>query len=159
MIFVTVGSDLPFDRLVKEIDQWARQSGRADVFAQIGRTPWRPAAIQSCAFLHPQEYKEHMARASVIIAHAGMGTILSALKMRKPILVFPRRAALKEVRNEHQLATARYLAESGRVRVAFDEPELRRELNSLAELRPGSAIPDFANESLLRAIRDFIATA
>ena len=36
MIFVTVGTDSPFDRLMQVVDEWAAASGRTDVFAQIG---------------------------------------------------------------------------------------------------------------------------
>lgn len=45
--------------------------------------------------------------ARLIVAHAGMGTIISAMTKGKPIIVFPRIAALGEHRNEHQLATSK----------------------------------------------------
>ncbi len=45
-IFVTVGTELPFDRLVRAIDHWAGERGRgSEVFAQIGRTQFRPEHI------------------------------------------------------------------------------------------------------------------
>ncbi len=37
MIFVTVGEQLPFDRLVRAVDEWAAASGK-EVFAQIGNS-------------------------------------------------------------------------------------------------------------------------
>ena len=46
-----------------------------------------------------------MDAAAAIVAHAGMGTILTALETGKRLLVMPRRAALGEHRNDHQLAT------------------------------------------------------
>jgi UDP-N-acetylglucosamine transferase subunit ALG13 len=124
MIFVTVGTDLPFDRLVKVIDQWARDGAREDVFAQIGEGGWEPSYIPFVRFLQPPEFSACFEEAQLIISHAGMGTILSALYHGKPILVMPKRASLREHRNEHQTDTARRMLEVGRVNVAFDEDEL-----------------------------------
>ena len=121
MIFVTVGSDLPFNRLVRVVDDWAAERGRTDVFAQIGETGWRPRHIPYCQFLEPAEFQQKIREASVIISHAGMGTILTALSAQRPILVMPRLHALFEIRNEHQLATVRRLQETGAVAVALDE--------------------------------------
>jgi UDP-N-acetylglucosamine transferase subunit ALG13 len=156
MIFVTVGSDLPFDRLVRVVDQWALTHRRSDVFAQIGDTDLRPSHVAYRKFLEPKEFSQHIASASTIISHAGMGTILSALRAEKPILVMPRLHALHEVRNEHQLATARRLSAMGKVSVAFDEDELWKMLDRLNELKPKGKIEAFASEDLLTALRDFI---
>jgi len=156
MIFVTVGTDLPFDRLIRVIDGWASDNGRRDVFAQIGEGGWEPDFIEFSPFLEPSAFAGRCAAASVIIAHAGMGTILSALHSGKPLLVMPRRASLGEQRNEHQLATARYMQEQGKVSVAFDEEELRDNLDNLNELAARPPIGSYASKSLTGEIRDFI---
>ncbi len=156
MIFVTVGTDLPFDRMVRVIDDWARTRQRQDVFAQIGEGAWEPENIRFANFLQPPEFLEHFKAARVIISHAGMGTILSALHHGKPILVMPKRASLGEHRNEHQLATARRMMELGNVNVAFDEVELREKLEHLEDLNPPRPIGDSASEGLLRGLREFI---
>lgn len=156
MIFVTVGTDMPFDRLVRVVDEWAHSAGRHDVFAQIGETDWRPAHIAWSKFLQPPEFAQRFSEAEVVVAHAGMGTILSALQWEKPLLVMPRRASLGEQRNEHQLATARRLSELGKVNVAMDETELRTMLVSLRDLRPREKIGANASDSLIAALRDFI---
>ena len=157
MIFVTVGSDVPFDRLVRVVDQWAGETGRTDVFAQIGETSWQPSHLTYSKFLEPAEFSRRFSSASIIISHAGMGTILSALQKEKPILVMPRKGSLGETRNEHQLATARRLLEMGRISVAFDEAALRASLEQLDQLRPREKISPFASEELLSALRDFIS--
>ena len=91
MIFVTVGAQMPFDRLVRAVDEWAGQSGTRDVFAQIGTTDLRPRHIEWVSFLQPAEFLERVRAARLIIAHAGMGSILTALGLGKQILVMPRR--------------------------------------------------------------------
>ncbi len=157
MIFVTVGTDLPFNRLVRVVDEWAGAHQRSDVFAQIGETDWRPAHIGWSKFIQPPEFTRRFSEADVVVAHAGMGTILSALQFEKPILVMPRRATLGEQRNEHQLATARRLSELGKVNVAMDETELRSMLDRLGDLRPREKIGAYASDSLVSALREFIA--
>jgi UDP-N-acetylglucosamine transferase subunit ALG13 len=156
MIFVTVGSDLPFDRLVREVDAWARKTQRHDIFAQIGETDWKPTFVPYRKFLDPAEFQRHLSTASVVISHSGMGTILSALSFEKPILVFPRLASLREARNDHQLATSRYLSNLGKIKVAFDEAALRHELDQLDALRAAPRIQAHADENLLAALRNFI---
>jgi UDP-N-acetylglucosamine transferase subunit ALG13 len=156
MIFVTVGTELPFNRLVQAVDEWAFLAGRNDVFAQIGETDWKPKHIQFSQFIDPREFTERLVSASRIVAHAGMGSILTALNYGKPILVMPRSAALQEHRNDHQLATARRLLQMGRISVAFDEQELRRKLERLEELEAASRISPYADANLVSAISSFI---
>jgi UDP-N-acetylglucosamine transferase subunit ALG13 len=159
VIFVTVGTELPFDRLVGVVDDWAGRSGRADVFAQIGDSERHPRHIQYKTFIEPAEYAQRFAAADFIVSHAGMGTILSALQFQKPIVVMPRRAALQEHRNEHQLATARRLDALGKVTVALDEDELRRRLDRLGELKARERIGAYASDGLITALREFIHAA
>lgn len=159
MIFVTVGTDGPFDRLVAAVDRWAGEIGRADVVAQIGRSKIQPRFMRSHEFLDPPEFTAHFSSADLVVAHAGMGTILSALRHQKPLLVMPRRATLGEQRNEHQLATAHRLLEMGKITVAFDEEELRARLNNFAELQARDPIAPFADPRLIATIREFIHAA
>jgi len=104
MIFVTVGTQLSFDRMVRVADTWAYLRGRDDVFAQIGPTEWRPSHIASVPFLETDECHRRIREASLVVAHAGMGSIITALELGKPIVVMPRRADLGEHRNDHHKA-------------------------------------------------------
>jgi UDP-N-acetylglucosamine transferase subunit ALG13 len=112
--------------------------------------------VAYCKFLAPGEFSRRLSQARVIVAHAGMGTILSALKSEKPILVMPRRAALGEQRNDHQLATARHLWTLGKVNVAMDDEALRDQLDRLEELKAREPIGPFASRELIDALRGFI---
>jgi len=159
MIFVTVGTDLPFDRMMRVVDAWARDHGRRDVFAQIGEGGWEPHYMRFANYLSPTEFAEYFASARVIVSHAGMGTILTALYQGKPILVMAKKASLGEHRSEHQTATANRMMEVGGVNVAFDEQELREKLDRLDELTSGRSIGVFACDSLLSGIRDFICSS
>jgi len=156
VIFVTVGAQMPFDRLVQAMDAWAARVGRRDVFAQIGATRLRPRNIEFTDFLDADQFRARVASASLVVAHAGMGSILTALEMGKPILVLPRRADLLETRNDHQLATATRFEAQGRIAVAYDVDQLQAKLDNLAMLRPSAPIASHASLELLEAIRTFV---
>ena len=159
VIFVTVGAQMPFDRLVRTVDSWAGTRGRKDIFAQIGPTDWRPSHLHWQHFLTPTEFRARLSAASVVVAHAGMGSIISALQFGKPILVMPRRGDLLETRNDHQVATAERLGALAGVTVARDEEELQKKLEAIEELAGGAPISSTASESLIRAVRSFIQQA
>ena len=156
MIFVTVGAQMPFDRLVRTVEQWAKETGREDVFAQIGPTEWVPEHVKWTRFLTSEEFFEKFAAADTVVAHAGMGTILSALQRKKSILVMPRRGDLRETRNDHQVATAKRLHDLGKIEVALDEKELLEKLNALDQLEEPQTIGPYASPELIQAIREFI---
>jgi UDP-N-acetylglucosamine transferase subunit ALG13 len=156
MIFVTVGTDLPFDRLVRVVDDWAGLRRRTDVFAQIGASTWTPAHVSHTSFLPPDDFARRFADARVVVAHAGMGTILSALRWEKPLLVMPRRASFGEQRNDHQLATARHLSALQKVTVAMDEADLRERLDRLDDIRARAPIGPAASPELIDALRTFV---
>jgi UDP-N-acetylglucosamine transferase subunit ALG13 len=157
VIFVTVGTQLAFDRMIKAVDQWAGKRARTDVVAQIGPAQYKPHHIQSQEFMTPAECRAKMIECTAIVAHAGMGTILTALELGKPLIIVPRREDLGEHRNDHQLATARRFAELGSVTVAFDENELRSKLDELDKTTAvAERISPHASPRLLAAVRAFI---
>jgi len=147
---------MPFDRLVGTVDEWAGRAGRSDVYAQIGPTSLVPRHVAWTHHLTPGEFRERVDEATLVIAHAGMGSILTSLESGTPLLVFPRRARFRETRNDHQVATARWLDEQRKALVAWDEQELVSTLDGLDRLEPPARISPWASPPLLRAIRDFI---
>ena len=159
MILVTVGTDGPFDRLIRIVDDWACKNNRSDIFAQIGDGGTPPKFIAYKHFLEPEEFNVRFTESDLIIAHAGMGTILSALRFEKPILVFPRRMDLGEQRNDHQMATARRLVAMNKIHAAFDDAELLGCLEGLDSLRTLEKIAPTASPQLVRSISRFIAEA
>ncbi|MCC5821675.1 MAG: hypothetical protein LAT64_00130 [Phycisphaerales bacterium] len=156
MIFVTVGHQMPFDRLVMAVDAWAGRAGRADLFAQVGDAKYEPSHMEWVRSMSGQEFRDRVADAELVVAHAGTGTILTALELGTPILVMPRFAQLRETRNDHQIATARRFHELGKVSLAKDEQELSGVLDRLAEIRSGPRIPAEASAELIDVVRGFI---
>lgn len=164
MIFVTVGTQAPFDRLIEAVDKIAPSLGEP-VVAQALNGQYRPTNIETVDFITPDRFADYFNNASLVVAHAGMGTIISALTAGKPLIVFPRLASLGEHRNEHQMATARRLATLGMVNVAFDTDTLASMIADRHNLDAPSANGDTATRpvlgdtgarSLTDSITDFI---
>ena len=156
MILVTTGGQTPFDRLVRAADSWAETHGRSDFFAQIGTGEYQPRAMPWTRFLPADELRRRVADAELVVSHAGMGTILTCLELGVRVLVMPRRASLRETRNEHQLATARYLKQRALVAVADDEESLWRLIDRMDELARTAPIARCVEGPLVGLLRGFI---
>lgn len=161
MILLTVGTQLPFDRLVIAADEWCRLSGRNDIIGQVGALGpknHRPTRFQWSEFFTPQCLDEVCREAEVVIAHAGMGSIISALRHARPIVIMPRRASLGEHRNDHQVATAARFADRSGVYVASEGIQLPETIDhALRHADAGNgALAPYAEPALLDAIRAFI---
>ena len=153
MIFATIGTQAPFDRFVKMLDEVCEGMNEEVVCQTIGCT-YEAKSIRIIGFVAPDEFNKIFSEARLIIAHAGMGTILSALKQQKPIIVVPRLASLGEHRNDHQMATAMRMHELGYVNVAYDKAQLAELLAK--DLKPMKIIGESASESLVKSISEFI---
>ncbi len=154
MILVTVGTQLPFDRLIEIVDG-AAPSVAQPVLAQTGCGQYVPRNIEWRQMIDPVEFAEILSRVSLIVAHAGIGTLLMAQKHQKPIIVFPRRASLGEHRNEHQLATVKALETRSGIYVAWTAEDVVGLLGqSLAPPPPLGS--DFGKVQLLDKISSFI---
>jgi len=137
MIFLTVGTVLPFDRLVRAVDQAIEAHLiTAPVFAQIGRTDFRPRHMDWVPTLEKSAFDRQIAEASFVIGHAGMGSMMIALERRKRLLVMPRLKRYGEHVNDHQVASARRFAQLGCVLAAYDSTELPERLREIETFVP-----------------------
>lgn len=157
MIFVTVGGQGPFDRLVMAVDRWAALADEpGEIIAQIGTRGTKPVNCSSVELLSPSEFAEIASRADLIVSHAGMGTILTALDLGRPILIMPRRAEFGEHRNDHQLDTARQLHDDVGIPVAWEESELVQWLDNWSKIEGAGAPAKSTRNELLSRLREFV---
>ena len=156
-LFVVVGTQEPFDRMLKAIDEWAVSTGFKDIFAQISDAAYIPAGFESTDFISPELFDQKFKEADLIVSHAGMGTIISALQHSKPIIVMPRLAQFHEHRNDHQLATARSFGKLGYVKDVYSDSELREALDNASSMRPAPAIGSGASKELLQFLKSYIS--
>src|SRR5688572_22887840 len=128
MIFVTVGSQLPFDRMIQAVDEVASLLKGQEIVAQVFGMKYQPKNIKTLDYIPPIDFKNYIESADLIISHAGTGTILSVSQLEKPMIVFPRSGKLKETRNDHQFATCRMLEKTTRLQVAYDKDQLEEKI-------------------------------
>jgi UDP-N-acetylglucosamine transferase subunit ALG13 len=126
MIFVTTGTQLPFPRMIDAVGRIAADLNE-EIIAQVGPDT-TPRDFPTHATLAPAQFTEFFGGARVVVAHAGIGSILSAKKFGKPVILMPRKHALGEHRNDHQMATAREVEGITGVYVAWNEDQLRATL-------------------------------
>jgi UDP-N-acetylglucosamine transferase subunit ALG13 len=159
VILLACGTQEPFDRLVRAMDQWVAAHG-TPVFGQLGQLAaesYRPSHFPWAGLLAAPEFEARFAAAPLIVAHAGMGSIIGALSVAKPIVIMPRKAALGEHRNDHQLATVAKFRNRQGVFVADDETMLEATIaRALAADAAGEAIPPHASPDLLETLSAFI---
>lgn len=156
MIFLTVGHQSPFDRLVECVDRWAAANPQHEVIAQIGSGRYVPQNLTWTRWLSPDEFESRLDECLAVVAHAGTGTILQVLLKQKPLLVLPRLADLGETRNDHQIGTARHFAEEGYLMAAHDEATLECQMASIIKQGPPRTVQRAASPELLSRISGFI---
>ena len=142
-IFLTVGTQFGFDRLVKAVDD-AIGSGEivdVEVFAQIGGGGYEPVNMQFVRILDKDAFDEKVCQADALIGHSGIGTIVMAMEKDKPLLVMPRRKKYGELVNEHQLGTARKFEQLGHIMAVYNTDELASRISELKNFTPTSRTP------------------
>jgi UDP-N-acetylglucosamine transferase subunit ALG13 len=154
MIFVTVGTQLPFPRLINALDNLAGLL-EENIIAQTGSYSGATRNVEKFNTLDPAKFEQYFIAARVIVAHAGIGSILSAKRYGKPLVLFPRRVALGEHRNDHQLGTARQMETVAGVYVSWKIDDLGP-LLMRQNLEPVDGGGSPALEGLTRRLKDFI---
>ena len=129
MIFVTVGTQLPFDRLINLVDDWAKNHPDKEIIVQAGSCGFEPTQCELKGFISASEWEALFLSAELVVAHAGMGTIIKCIDAGKPLIVMPRRADLNEHRNDHQLATVGQLKGADNIVIVQNDGELNDALN------------------------------
>ncbi len=131
MIFVTIGANLAFPRLVSKVDEIAPNLGE-EVIMQIGSTQFEPVNCEYHRFLTREAISEYYRNARLIVCHAGVGTIISAMQYQKPIILVPRRKKYGEVLDDHQIEIAQELERCNLTRTVNEVSELECAIRSYA---------------------------
>lgn len=152
MIFVTIGTSETFDRLIEAVE---RLPEHEELVLQVGGSSFRPARGTCLEYVPYEELRELMGQARVVVTHAGVGTILTALQLRKRPVVVPRLKRFGEAVDDHQVALARRLDEAGLVTLVEDLGLLRAAVAAPAELNGHTG----ASGSLVSELRDYLSAS
>jgi UDP-N-acetylglucosamine transferase subunit ALG13 len=161
MIFVTIGSMAPFDRLIRRADALAARLPNERFVAQIGSGEYWPTNMAAERMLKTSAFRQNINGAKLVVAHAGMGSVISAMEASVPIVIVPRRQSLGEVNTDHQLATARWLQGRSGVHVALDDGDLDHVvISALAETgREREVMSSTAPQPFIDKLRQYLTEA
>ena len=158
MIFVTIGSMFPFDRLIRVMDAWALANPGQDVLAQIGDGSYEPKHMKFVRRLSQTEFGTTVARAALIVSHAGMGTVITAGREGRPMVLLPRLQEWGEHTTDHQIATANWLGGKPGIHVAATDADLPAAIVAgLADQDTGTRLAPVADAAFTDRLRDAIA--
>jgi len=112
MIFISLGTQkFQFNRLLQLMDDLILEGlVEEEVFAQIGNSDYKAKNYKYESFLSSEEFEANLDKATCVICHSGVGTILKAINKDKPVIVVPRLAKYKEHVDDHQVEIAKAFA-------------------------------------------------
>lgn len=113
----------PFHRLLDTVKNVAPTLPQP-IIVQHGNTPFHAGGCESHAFLDREGLVELMCGSKLIICHAGAGCVIDALSSGHVPLIMPRRRALGEHIDDHQLEFAQMLHEVGKAVVVEDARDM-----------------------------------
>jgi UDP-N-acetylglucosamine transferase subunit ALG13 len=149
---------MPFDRLVRAMDEWAAANPDVPVEIQIGRGKYEPRHAKFARLMPVGDYRQRVAAAQLFVAHAGMGSIIAAIEAGKPLLMLPRVMAEGEHNTDHQIATAASIGARPGLFVAADVADLKARTTAMlaGDAAPPAPISRFAETGFTDRIRAFI---
>lgn len=134
MIFVTLATEkMPFFRLLKWIDKGVTNGDIKDkVFIQTGSTvgyKFKNSSIRYKDWLTLQEMEKYESKSNKVVGHAGIGTFLTIMRLKKIPILVPRRHELGEHLDNHQLDFSREIKRELNIPIAYTYKDLIKYLN------------------------------
>lgn len=117
MVFIALGTqNFQLNRLLQNVDMLIEKGQLKDaVFAQIGHSDYRPVHYQYKKFLDKEEFDRCITECDVLIAHSGVGTIITGINSGKPVILYPRLKKYGEHVDDHQLEITHAFSKKGYV--------------------------------------------
>lgn len=125
-----------------------------EVVMQIGATDYKPKHAKYFDFVDEDEKLfDFLKRAKVVVAHAGAGTILTALRFNKPLIVVPRLKKFGEHVDDQQRELADALSNEGKVIAIYEIEKLEEALRAI-DTSSFTAIE--TNNKLANFLKDYL---
>ena len=152
MIFVTVGTnEAPFDRLLRAVGALSTDE---ELVVQHGSSAVVPAnAARTFDFLLFDDLVREMRASRVVVTHAGIGSIMTALSCGRRPVVAARLVAHREAVDDHQLPVARRLEQAGLVTLVEDLSLLEE---AVAKAGEEVDVSLGADERLVGELREYV---
>ena len=156
MTLVILGTqDKVFPRLLEAIEKQIELGNlNGEVVVQAGSTKFESEYMKIFDLIPMKQFDELLSKSDLIITHGGVGTILSALRKDKKVIVVPRLAKYQEHENDHQLEIVDSFSKLGYILPCKDLNELPNVLEQVKKFKPKKYVSD--NHKMLNLIEDYI---
>ena len=154
MIFVTVGNHPQgFDRLLKRVDELAKDGVITDLFIQIGYSNYKPKYCPFTQFIGFNDFQDLIEKSHIVITHGGEGSISNSLLHNKPTIVVPRLKRFREHTNDHQIQITRALEKEEKIIAVYDIEDLQDAIRRSKTFRPKKSKED---SKIVELIEDYL---
>jgi UDP-N-acetylglucosamine transferase subunit ALG13 len=139
---------MPFERMVAAVEDLPLE----EVVLQHGPAEPPRGASKAVPFMPLDEVVDHMRSADKVISHAGVGSVLSAVRAGHVPVVVPRLRRFSETVDDHQLQLAQALARRRKVITVEDPAKLASAVAAAPPKRPSTARRAGALHSTVREL-------
>ncbi len=141
-ILVTVGTqEQEFNRLFSMVESLDLTG--CNVVVQCGTANYQNERFSVSSML--EDFDEVVANSDLIITHGGVGSIISALKLKKKIIAVARLEKYKEHVNDHQLEIVNKYEADGYILTANDNVSMQNALTKINDFVPKEFVSNNEN--------------
>ena len=156
MILVMLGTqNNSFHRLLEEIEKLI-DSGKIkeELVVQAGYTKYSSKNMKIFSLIPQEELEKYQEKASFIITHGGVGSIIGALKKEKKVIAVPRLHEYNEHVNNHQKQIIETFDKEGYIIGIDDVSKLGQAIEKIEKFKPKKYQTD--NNKMIEIIEKFI---
>ena len=156
MILVLLGTqNNSFHRLLEEVEKNIKNKTiQEEVIVQAGYTKFESKNMKIIDLMSKEELAEYQDKASLIITHGGVGSIISSIEKGKKVIAIPRLKKYGEHVNDHQLDIVESFDKLGYIIGITDVSQLEEALQRVKEFRPKKYIQNTGN--IISIVQNFI---
>lgn len=137
MILVVMGShERPFMRLAKELEKLIKENKiKEKVIVQLGYTPYKINGADCHDFIEFSKMQKYIKNCDILITHSGVGSIVSGIENKKPVIAIPRLKELNEHTDNHQLQITKLMEKEGKIIAVYDIKKLAKAIKKARKMK------------------------
>ena len=156
LILVILGTqDKDFSRLLRAVDREIKNGTiKEKVVVQAGQTKYKSKNMEIFDLLPAPEFEKLMDKASLVITHGGVGSILGAIKKGKKVIAAARLAKYKEHHNDHQKQIIEEFVKQGYILELSDFSKLGEVIKESKKMQQKKFVSNTKN--MIKLIENYI---
>ncbi|GAE27467.1 hypothetical protein JCM9140_3615 [Halalkalibacter wakoensis JCM 9140] len=156
MIFVVLGThELSFQRLLLAVERLQKEGIiTEEIVVQLGHTSFESEKMKLIPFMSYSEMERYFEEASLVITHAGTGSIITGVKKGKKVIAVARRQAHQEHNDDHQVEIVDQFTETGYIIGIKEVEQLEEALEKVKDFEPAEY--QSGRDHIVGLIRSFI---